>query len=115
MNQEEATQTLTQDDFRRAVAQAGGPKAIQVGFDRLRLANANLEKDYRRILEQYSRHWIAMGPDGLIANVPLPEDPSEEEEERALDRLFELIEESGSDRRQCLVRYIDPEGGSLIL
>ena len=115
MNKEETAQALTEDDFRQAVAQAGGPKAVQAAFDRLRLANSQLDKDYSRILEQYPRHWIAMGPEGMIANVPVPEDASEEEEEQALERLFELIDESGSGRRGCLVRYIDPEGGALIL
>ena len=115
MNKEETAQPLTEDDFKQAVAQAGGPKAIQAGFDRLRLANTQLEKDYSRILEQYPRHWIAMGPEGLIANVPLPEDPSHEQQEQALQRLFELIEESGNDRRGCLIQYIDPKEGVLIL
>ena len=115
MNEGGKAQALTEDDFRQAVAQAGGPKAVQAAFDGLQLANAQLDKDYSRILEQYPRHWIAMGPDGMIANVPVPEDSTEEDEEQALERLFELIEESGSNRKGCLVRYIDPEGGALIL
>ena len=115
MNEEKTTQALTKDDFKQAVAQAGGPKAVRAAFDGLRLANAQLDKDYSRILEQYPRHWIAMGPDGMIANVPVPEGSSEEDEEHALERLFELIDESGSTRKGCLVRYIDPEGGALIL
>lgn len=50
-----------------------------------------------------------MGPDGMIANVPVPEDPSEEEQEQTLKRLFELIEESGNNRTGRLVQYIDPD------
>ena len=115
MNEGNTAQALTKDDFRQAVAKAGGPEAVLASFDRLRLANAQLEKDYSRILEQYPRHWIAMGPEGLIANVPVPEDPSEEDEEQALQRLFVLIDESGSNRKGCLVQYIDPEEGMLIL
>ena len=56
-----------------------------------------------------------MGPNGMIGNVPVPEDSSEEDEEQALERLFELINESGSNRNGYLVRYIDPEAGALIL
>ena len=115
MSEEKTAQPLTKDDFKQAVAQAGGPRAVLAAFDGLRLANAQLDKDYSHILEQYPRHWIAMGPDGMIANVPVPEDSSEEDEEQALERLFELIDESGSTRKGCLVRYIDPEGGALIL
>ena len=115
MSEEKTAQALTKDDFRQAVAQAGGPKAVLAAFDGLRLAHARLDKDYSRILEQYPRHWIAMGPDGMIANVPVPEDPSEEDEEQALERLFELIDQSGNNTKGCLVRYIDPEGGALIL
>lgn len=47
-----------------------------------------------------------MGPDGMIANVPVPEDSSEEDEEQALERLFELIDQSGNNRKGCLVRYM---------
>ena len=36
-----------------------------------------------------------MGPHGMIANVPVPQDSSDEDEEQALERLFELIDESG--------------------
>lgn len=115
MSEEKTTQPLTKDDFRQAVDQAGGPRAVLAAFDGMRLANDQLDKDYSHILEQYSRHWIAMGPDGMIANVPVPEDSSEEDEEQALERLFELIDESGNARNGCLVRYIDPEGGALIL
>ena len=112
MNEGGKAQALTEDDFRQAVAQAGGPKAVKATFHSLQLANAQLDKDYSRILEQYTRHWIAMGPDGMVANVPVPEDSTEEEEEQALERLFELIEESGSNKKGCLVLYIDPEGGA---
>ena len=56
-----------------------------------------------------------MGPEGMIASVPVPEDSTEEDEEQALERLFELIGDSGNNRNGCLVRYIDPEGGALIL
>lgn len=56
-----------------------------------------------------------MGSNGMIANVPVPEDPSEEGEEQALVRLFDLVEESGNNKRGCLIQYIDPEGGMLIL
>ena len=115
MKEERTAQALTKDDFRQAVAQAGGPEAVQTAFEGLRLANAHLDKDYSRILKQYPRNWIAMGPDGLIANIPVPENPSEEEQEQTLKRLFELIEESGSNRKGCLVQYIDPEEGMLIL
>lgn len=115
MSEETTAQALTKDDFSQAVAQAGGPGAVLAAFDGLRLANAQLDKDYSRILEQYPRHWIAMGPDGMIANVPVPEDSSEEDEEQALERLFELIGQSGNNRKGCLVQYIDPEGGMLIL
>ena len=115
MNEEKTAQALTKDDFMQAVAQAGGPKAVQAAFDGLRLANDQLDKEYDRILVQYPRHWIAMGPDGMIANVPVPEDSSEEDEEQALERLFELIGESETNRNGYLVRYIDPEGGALIL
>ena len=115
MNEEKTAQALTKDDFMQAVAQAGGPKAVQAAFDGLRQADDQLDKEYSHILEQYPRHWIAMGPDGMIANVPVPEDSSEEEEEQALKRLFELIGESGGNRNGYLVRYIDPEGGALIL
>ena len=76
MNEEKTAEALTRDDFMQAVARAGGPKAIQAAFDGLRLANDRLDKEYSRILEQYPRHWIAMGPDGMIANVPVPEDSS---------------------------------------
>lgn len=115
MNEEKTAQALTKDDFVQAVAQAGGPKAVQAAFDGLRLANDQLDKEYSRILEQYRGHWIAMGADGMIASVPVPEDSSEEEEEQALKRLFELIGESGSNRNGYLVQYIDAEGGALIL
>ena len=115
MNEEKTAQALTEDDFRQMVAQAGGPKAIHAAFDSLGLANDQLGKDYNRILEQYPGHWIAMGPDGMIANVPVPESSTNEDEEQALERLFKLIEESGSNRKGCLVRYIDPQGGALIL
>ena len=56
-----------------------------------------------------------MGPDGMIANVPVPQDSSEEDEAQSLEKLFELIRESGSNRNGYLVRYIDPERGALIL
>ncbi len=115
MNEEKTAQALTKDDFRQAVAQAGGPKAIHAAFDSLRLANELLGKDYNGILQQYPRHWIAMGPYGMIANVLVPEGSTGEDEEQALERLFKLIEESGSTRKGCLVRYIDPQGGALIL
>lgn len=114
MNEEKTAHALTKDDFAQAVAQAGGPKAVQAAFDGLRLADDQLDKEYGRILEQYRGHWIAMGADGMIASVPVPEDSSEEEEQ-ALKRLFELIGESGSNRNGYLVQYIDPEGGALIL
>ena len=45
----------------------------------------------------------------MIANAPVPEDSSEEDQEQALERLFELIEESGHKRTGCLIQYIDPE------
>ena len=115
MNEENTAQALTKDDFMQAVTLAGGPKAVQAAFDGLRLANDQLDKEYDRILEQYPRHWIAMGPEGMIASVPVPEDSTEEDEEQALERLFELIGDSGSNRNGYLVRYIDPEGGALIL
>ena len=115
MNEEKTAQALTKDDFMQAVARAGGPKAVQAAFDGLRLANDHLDKEYNRILEQYPRHWIAMGPDGMIASVPVPEDSSEEDEKQALERLFDLICESGRNRNGYLVQYIDPEGGALIL
>lgn len=108
-------QPLTEDDFRQAVAQAGGPGAIMAAFDGLRLANAQLDKEYSHILEHYPRHWIAMGPDGLIATVPVPKDSSEQDEDQALERLLELIHDSGNTRKGCLIRYIDPEEGTLIL
>ena len=115
MNEENTAQALTKDDFMQAVALAGGPKAVQAALDGLRLANDQLDKEYDSILKQYPRHWIAMGPEGMIASVPVPEDSTEEDEEQALERLFELIGDSGSNRNGYLVRYIDPEGGALIL
>ena len=115
MNEEKTTQALTKDDFMQAVAQAGGPKAVQAAFDGLRLANDQLDKDYDRILEQYPRHRIAMGPDRMIANVPVPENSTEEDEEQALESLFQLIGESGSNRNGYLIRNIEPDGGALIL
>jgi NAD(P)H-dependent flavin oxidoreductase YrpB (nitropropane dioxygenase family) len=115
MNEEKTAQDLTKDDFIQAVAKAGGPKAVQAALDDLRLSNEQLDKEFSRILEQYPRHWIAMGPNGMIGNVPVPEDSSEEDEEQALERLFELIGESGSNRNGYLVRYIDAEAGALIL
>ena len=115
MNEEKTAQALTKDDFIKAVAKAGGPKAVQAAFDGLHLANDQLEKNYDRILEEYPRHWIAMGSDGMIANVPVPEDSSEEDEEQALESLFQLIGDSGSNRNGYLVRYIEPEAGALIL
>ena len=98
MNKENTAQALTKDDFMQAVALAGGPKAVQAAFDGLRLANDQLDKEYDRILERYPRHWIAMGPEGMIASVPVPEDSTEGDEEQALERLFELIGVSGSNR-----------------
>ncbi|MDE2780532.1 MAG: hypothetical protein OXI91_12790 [Chloroflexota bacterium] len=115
MNQEKNTRVLTHDDFKQAVDRAGGPKAIRAGLKSLRLAQAHLEKEQSRILEQYSRHWIAVGPEGLVANVPLPENPSEEDQEKAINRLFEMIDESGSDRAGCLIQYIDSGEEVLIL
>ena len=44
MNEEKTAQALTKDDFMQAVAQAGGPKAVQAAFDGLRLANDQLDK-----------------------------------------------------------------------
>ena len=115
MSEKNTAQALTKDDFMQAVALAGGSKAVQAAFDGLRLANYQLDKECDRILEQYPRHWIAMGPEGMIASVPVPEDSTEEDEEQALERLFELIGDSGSNRNGYLVQYIDPEGGALIL
>ena len=115
MNEEKTVHALTKDDFIQAVAKVGGPGAILEAFDGLRLANARFDREYTHILEQSPRHWIAVGPDGMIANVPVPEDSSEEDQEKALERLFELIDNSGRTRKGCLVRYIDPEEGMLIL
>ena len=115
MSELKAAQALTKDDFRQAVAHVGGPEAVLASLDRLRLATSQFDKDYSRILEQYPRHWIAMGPNGMMANVPVPEDPSKEDEEQALERLFEMIEESGNNRTGCLIQYIGPEAGMLIL
>ena len=53
MSEENTAQALTKNDFRQAVAQAGGPGAVLAAFDSLRLASAQLDKDYNRILEQY--------------------------------------------------------------
>lgn len=115
MNNEDTAEALTRDDFKKAVAEAGGAKAIHAAFDRLGLANIQLAKDYDRILEDYPGHWIAMGPNGMIANVVLPEGSTDEEEEQAMENLFRMIEEAGGNRTGCLVRYIDPKGGALIL
>ena len=115
MNDENTPRALTEEDFTQAVANAGRPKAIQAAFDGLRSANDQLDKDYDRILEQYPRHWIAVGPDGMIANVQVPEDSSEEDEEQALEMLFQLISESEANKNGYLVRYIEPEDGALIL
>ena len=52
INEEKTALTLTKDDLIQAVAQAGGPEAVLAAFDPLRLASAQLEKDYSRILEQ---------------------------------------------------------------
>ena len=49
MNEEETAQALTKEDFTRAVAQAGGPKAVRAAFDGLRLANDQMDKEYDRI------------------------------------------------------------------
>ena len=115
MSELKTAQALTKDDFRQAVAQAGGPEAVLASLERLRLATAQFDKDYSRILEHYPRHWIAMGTDGMIANIPVSEDPSVEDQEQTLKRLLELIEESGRKRSGCLIKYIDPEEGILIL
>ena len=113
--EEKTAKALTKGDFMQAVAQTGGPKAVKVAFDGLRLANDQLDKDYGGILKEYPRQWIAMGPDGMIANVPVLKDSREEDEEQALDSLFQLIGESGSNRNGYLVSYIEPDGGALIL
>ena len=115
MNKEETAQPLTTAHFMQAVAQAGEPKAVQAAFDGLRLANDQLDKDYDRILDQFPRHWIAMRRDGMIANVMVPEDSTEEEEKQALQRLFEPVGKSEDNRTGYLVRYIDPEAKPLIL
>ena len=47
MHEENTAQALTKDDFMQAVALAGGPKAVQAAFDGLRLANDQLDKEYR--------------------------------------------------------------------
>ena len=115
MNDEKTAQALTRDDFVQAVADAGGPKAVKTALDGLQMANDQLAREYGRILEQYPRHWIAVGPDGLIATVPVPEDSSDEDQQHAMEKLFQLIEESETTRNGYLVRYIDPDGGALIL
>ena len=115
MNEEQTAQALTKHDFMQAVAQAGGPKAVQAAFDGLRLANDQLDKEYSRILKEYPWHWIAIGPDGMIATVPVPEDAPEEDQQKAFVRLFELIRQSKSNKTGYLVRYINPQGEVLIL
>ena len=114
MNQGKTAKDLTKEDFLQAVAQAGGPKAIREAFQNKELSIKQLEKNCKPILEQYPRNWIAMGPEGMIANVPVPEGSTDEEEKQALDTLFRLIEDSGG-KRACQVEYIHPKGTTFIL
>ena len=115
MDERKEGRGLTKKDMEEVIARAGGPKAVRDSFDQVDRANAQLEKDYKSIVEQYLRHWIVIGPDGLIGTLPVPEDASVDDQEQALVRLFEIIEESGNKRKGYLVQYIGPEGESLIL
>ena len=115
MNSERTAQTLTHDDFLQAVAQAGGPRVVKRAFEELKSANERLHTEYSRILEQYPRQWIAFGPDGLIANVPVPEDSTAEEQKQALEKLVGLVRQSERSKDGYLIRYIDPEEGVMIL
>ena len=115
LSEGKTAQTLTKDDLIQAVTQAGAPEAVLAAFDPLRLASAQLDKNYSRILEQYPRHWIALGPGRHDSQRASPRGLSEEEQEQTLKRLFELTKESSHKRTGCLVQYIDPEEGMLIL
>lgn len=106
---------ITREDVVEAIARAGGPKAVKESFDRLRAARKQLETNYDTIQKEFPRHWLAIAAEGIIASVAVPAEASGKDHREALDRLLALMEESGANTRGCLVQYIDPEEGVMIL
>ena len=119
MRQPELLDSLSEFEFREAIERAGGEQAVLASMSATRQASDRLNAEYEKLLEQYPRNWVAVGPDGLIAHVPVPEDSNGEHLHRealeSLEALIDQLNQAENNHSGYIVRYLDPNPKKLLL
>ena len=94
---------ISEDRLRELAAPYGGIDALNQQMALHNQATARLSKEWDDLMAQHPDHWVAMGPDGLLATAP------------TVQALLSELSAAGKENDPFAVDFLDTTSDRLIL
>lgn len=98
-----------------ALETAGGESTLLTQEKAFRKAFERMDAEYKDLAKQYPYHWVATGPDGVVALAPAPSDPSDLRGCWADGESVVAKAKESAGAGRFVIRFLDPEPMVLIL